>query len=402
MKWKFRFGAALGNALEYYDIAVFAAISMYLSAELERLGYSQATEMVWGIFALRFLIRPIGGYLIGRYADRVGKKSALILTSFITGTATLCMALLPIQWLGNYTPIAILIIQMALSFSYAGEYPSLITYLINNTPDNERSRISSLSGGSSLLGVVASLGLVFVLESVMTREMMQSVGWRIPLFLGVINIAVSFWFRAKLPNEPISSVGYQTINWSRSLHVFLVGTPATATFYVQNVSSSLIVEHLQLGDYKSIYGMVSASVLLIAMVICSCITDKYSSSIKVFNIGIWGGITLSIPLYFIMQSGIIELIIISQLLITVCFAMIWCNVADQMVRASDGKATTLGIGFNLTGVIIGGTTPLIISYLVGIHLAYVGMFIVLCCLSVILANILQKRKIVMKKLSLNI
>ncbi|MEX6312768.1 hypothetical protein AB6G19_02330 [Providencia manganoxydans] len=74
MKWKFRCGAALGNALEYYDIAVFAAISMYLSAELERLGYSQATEMVWGIFALRFLIRPIGGYIIGRYADRVGKN----------------------------------------------------------------------------------------------------------------------------------------------------------------------------------------------------------------------------------------------------------------------------------------------------------------------------------------
>nr|ELR5041080.1 MFS transporter [Providencia stuartii]ELR5081281.1 MFS transporter [Providencia stuartii] len=402
MKWKFRFGAALGNTLEYYDIAVFAAISVYLSAELERLGYPRATEMVWGIFALRFLIRPIGGYLIGRYADRVGKKSALILTSFITGTATLCMALLPIQWIGNYTPIAILIIQMALSFSYAGEYPSLITYLINGTPDNERSRISSLSGGSSLLGVVVSLGLVFLLESLMTREMMQSVGWRIPLFLGAINIAVSFWFRAKLPNESVSSVGYQSINWTRSLQVFLVGTPATATFYVQNVSSSLIVEHLQLGDYKSIYGMASASVLLIAMVICSCITDKYSSSVKVFNMGIWGVITLSIPLYFIMQSGIIELIIISQLLITVCFAMIWCNVADQMVRASGGQATTLGIGFNLTGVIIGGTTPLIISYLVGIHLAYVGMFIALCCLSAILANILQKRKVVMKKLSLNI
>lgn len=173
MKWKFRIGAALGNALEYYDIAVFAAISVYLTAELERLGYSQATEMVWTIFALRFLIRPIGGYLIGRYADRVGKKSALILTSFITGTATLCMALLPIQWLGSYTPIAILIIQMALSFSYAGEYPSLITYLINDTPDNERSRISSLSGGSSLLGVVVSLGLVFLLENDLTREMMQ-------------------------------------------------------------------------------------------------------------------------------------------------------------------------------------------------------------------------------------
>lgn len=59
MKWKFRFGAVLGNTLEYYDIAVFAAISIYLTAELERFGYNQATEMVWGIFALRFLARAI-------------------------------------------------------------------------------------------------------------------------------------------------------------------------------------------------------------------------------------------------------------------------------------------------------------------------------------------------------
>ncbi|MEX5924690.1 hypothetical protein [Providencia hangzhouensis] len=76
-----------------YDIAVFAAISSYLSAELERLGYNQATEMVWGIFALRFIIRPVGAYIIGRYADSVGKKSALVLTSFITGTATLCITI---------------------------------------------------------------------------------------------------------------------------------------------------------------------------------------------------------------------------------------------------------------------------------------------------------------------
>ncbi len=401
MKWKFRCGAALGNALEYYDIAVFAAISMYLSAELERLGYSQATEMVWGIFALRFLIRPIGGYIIGRYADRVGKKPALILTSLITGIATLCMAFLPIQWLGHYTPIAILIIQMALSFSFAGEYPSLVTYLLNDVPSTERSRVSSLASGSSLLGVILSLGLVFILENLLSHEMMQAVGWRIPLLVGAINIAVSFWFRAKLPNQPVSSEGYQSINWSRSLYVFLLGVPAAATFYVQNISSSLIIEHLQLEVYKNTYAIISSSSLLLMMIVCAYLTDKYSSSIKTFNIGVWGIVILSIPMYYIMQSDIIELIIIAQLVITACCAMILCNAADQMASASAGKATTLGIGFNFTGVIIGGTTPLIINYLVELHLAYVGAFIALCSSTALLANFIKKKTAMIKKLSLN-
>ncbi|MBP1429051.1 MFS transporter, partial [Providencia rettgeri] len=201
MKWKYRFGAVAGNTLEYYDIAVFAAISSYLSAELERLGYNQATEMVWGIFALRFIIRPVGAYIIGRYADSVGKKSALVLTSFITGTATLCMALLPINLLGNYTPIAILILQMALSFSFAGEYPSLITYLFNNSKNNENSRLSAIINGSTAFGIIISLTVVFALEFFLEPEMMQSIGWRVPLFLGVLNIAISFWFRMKLPNN---------------------------------------------------------------------------------------------------------------------------------------------------------------------------------------------------------
>ncbi|MCW2257648.1 MFS family permease [Providencia alcalifaciens] len=193
MKWKFRIGAVMGNALEYYDIAIFAAISTYLSAELERQGYSQATEMVWGIFALRFIIRPIGGYVIGRYADRVGNKSALILTSLITGTATLCMALLPIELLGAYTPVAILILQMALSFSFAGEYPSLITYLFNHAKSNERARVSSLVVGSSMVGVITLLGFVFILEHILDTNTMQSIGWRIPLLFGLVNILISFF-----------------------------------------------------------------------------------------------------------------------------------------------------------------------------------------------------------------
>lgn len=386
MKWKFRFGAALGNMLEYYDIAVFAAISVYLSAELERLGYNQATEMVWGIFALRFLVRPIGGYVIGRYADKVGKKPALILTSLITGISTFCMALLPIQLLGAYTPLVILVIQMALSFSFAGEYPSLITYLLNGAASNQRSRIATLPPAGAILGVIISLGLVLLLERTLTPEMMQAFGWRIPLLFGVVNIAISFWFRARLPNHPVVQSSYRPINWYRSFHVFLLGVPATLTFYAQNISSSVIVEHLNIGDLRSVYAILTSSLLLIVMVICAWLTDKYSSSIKIFNIGVTGLVIFSIPLYYIMSNGIIEIIIIAQLIMTIFIAMIMCNVADKIVTAADGQTTTLSIGFNFTAIFVGGLTPLIISYLSGFNLIYVGVFLALCSLTVLLSS----------------
>ncbi|CNE36788.1 MFS transporter [Yersinia bercovieri] len=390
MKWKFRLGAVAGNALEYYDIAVFAAISVYLTAELERQGYSQATQMVWGIFALRFIIRPVGGYIIGRYADRAGRKSALILTSFISGSATLCMALLPIGLLGPYTPLAILVLQMALSFSYAGEWPTLTTYLFNDAANNERARISVLITSSAVMGVIASLLLVFVLERSLDPVTMQTVGWRIPLLLGVVNIAVSFWFRARLPIQPLASGRYRRVNWRKSLQILLINVPGSVVFYAQNMSSSLIRDNLQLGDFKSLYAILSSTLILFFMLICGWLTDKYSSSARVLNAGVIGLILLSVPLYYVICSNVIELILFAQLIIIINTAMISSTMPSVLAEVAEGQTTTLSMGYNISSTLAGGLTPLIISYLVSYDLVYAGGYIALSGFSLLLSYWLFK------------
>lgn len=397
MKWKFRLGAVAGNALEYYDIAVFAAISVYLTAELERQGYPQATQMVWGIFALRFIIRPVGGYIIGRYADRAGRKSALILTSFISGSATLCMALLPISLLGSYTPLAILVLQMALSFSYAGEWPTLTTYLFNDAKNSERARISALIVGSAVMGVIVSLLLVFVLERSLDPVTMQTVGWRIPLLLGVVNIAVSFWFRARLPIQPPASGHYRRVNWRKSLQILLINVPGSVVFYAQNMSSSLIRDNLQLGDFKSLYAILSSTLILFFMLICGWLTDKYSSSARVLNAGVIGLILLSVPLYYVIRSNVIELILLAQLIIIINAAMISSTMSSVLADVAEGQTTTLSMGYNISSTLAGGLTPLIISYLVSYDLVYAGAYIALSGFSVLLSYWLFKPDLYQRK-----
>ncbi|CNK64997.1 MFS transporter [Yersinia aleksiciae] len=390
MKWTFRLGALAGNALEYYDIAVFAAISVYLTAELERQGYEQATQMVWGIFALRFIIRPIGGYIIGRYADKAGRKSALILTSLVSGSATLCMALLPITLLGAYTPLAILVLQMALSFSYAGEWPTLTTYLFNDAGNNERGRLSALIVGSAIIGVIVSLLLVLVLERTLEPVTMQTVGWRIPLLLGVVNIAFSFWFRARLPIQSTVSDYYRHVNWRKVCQIFLITIPVSVVFYAQHTASSLIRDSLQLGGFKSFYAIISSSLILFFMLICGWLTDKYSSSIKVLNAGIWGMILFSVPLYYVMRSNMIELILLTQLIITIITAMISGTAASVLADVAEGHTTTLSMGYNIASTLAGGLTPLIISYLVTYDLIYAGAYIALSGFSLLLSHWLFK------------
>lgn len=390
MKWRYRLGAAAGNALEYYDIAVFAAISVYLSAELEKQGYESATEMVWGIFALRFLARPIGGYIIGRYADRSGKRSALILTSLITGTATLCMALLPVNLLGVYTLVAILILQMTLSFSFGGEYPSLITYLFSDAKENEKARLSSLIVSSSVLGVIISLGLVFLLEKTLAPEMMQTIGWRIPLLVGLGNIMMSFWFRTRLPALPVHPVKNKRVNCYQALLIFLMTVPGSAVFYSYNMSYSLVREHIQIEVLRNSYTIYSSCLYLFCILICGWLTDKYSSVNSIFRFSIASLVVCSVPIYFLLGSEYFGLVIFAQLILTINAACISCTLASVIAGICEGHTTTLSLGYNLASTFVGGLTPLILSYLVAYDLTFAGAYLAISGLTVVLSYKLMR------------
>ena len=108
LTWRQRCSAILGNAMEYYDIAVFTSISMYISQMFTNQGIANSELLVWGVFAVRFLMRPFGGIVIGRYADKYGRRRALVVCNFLTGLATVAMALVPVSLLGPYVVVVFL------------------------------------------------------------------------------------------------------------------------------------------------------------------------------------------------------------------------------------------------------------------------------------------------------
>ena len=170
LTWKQKIGAVTGNALEFYDIAVFASISGFISVLFAHQGIEHAEYVVWGIFALRFLVRPLGGLVIGHYAKNHGVRSALILTNLMIGLATLSMAFMPVESLGKYIVVVFLLLQIVQAFSFGGEYPTLISYLHQGTDQADKSKTSSLIVASSLVGVVVSLVVVYGLKELLTVE----------------------------------------------------------------------------------------------------------------------------------------------------------------------------------------------------------------------------------------
>ena len=379
LDWKQKLGVISGNALEYYDIAVFAAIMPYLSHILEKSGLHHSNYIVWGIFALRFLIRPFGAAVVGKIADTKGKKNALILTSTLTGLSALTMTILPVNSLGESVALIVLLLQVVQSFSFAGEFPTITQYLHKNTKEKEAGIVSCLIVASSLIGVVLSYVVVFILKSHLTQEQMQDFGWRIPLFIGVVNIAISFWFRMQLVDEvaPEKNTKPKSYDVASMFRMFLITASGSVAFFIPSFSSNIIAKSLHLKDF----GIINTIMLFVFMIIVGLATDKFSTPKQGFKLGLILALVFQFPLYYaIVKTDSVAMLWFALAAITFISALILSNLAGVLFSVSSGSTVDLGLGYNISSATFGGLSPLIVQYVSSYGTQYVGLYASLAAL----------------------
>ncbi|CAM2963587.1 MFS transporter [Vibrio neptunius] len=376
LTWKQRTSAVLGNAMEFYDIAVFASISMYISQLFATQGIEHSELVVWGVFALRFLVRPFGGVVIGRYADKYGRKRALVFCNLLTGIATVSMAFVPVDTVGQYVVVVFLLFQMIQAFSFGGEYPTLINYLLYDAKQSERSRVSSLIVASSIVGVIISLLIVASLEHYLTAEEMSAWGWRVPLLVGVANIIVSLYLRLSLPELPKAEAVASKSSSQIIAKVFCISILGAVVFYVQNLASGILGKAMGIENLA----LINASVLVVLLFVLSFIVDKASSPQQGFKIGALFMLFAAVPLFALLGSSIFIWQALAVLGISTLAAIILGNLAALLWQQSANQTTSLGIGYNIALSIFGGLTPLIVAEAMSFSAIYVGVYVALATL----------------------
>lgn len=376
LTWKQRSSAVLGNAMEFYDIAVFASISMYISQLFATKGIEHSELVVWGVFALRFLIRPFGGVVIGRYADRYGRKRALVFCNLLTGLATVSMAFVPVDSVGQYIVVVFLFFQMIQAFSFGGEYPTLINYLLYDAKKSERSRVSSLIVASSIVGVIISLVIVAVLEHYLTTEEMSDWGWRVPLLVGVANVIVSLYLRLSLPELPKAEAVASKSSCQIIAKVFCISILGAVVFYVQNLASGILGKAMGIENLA----LINSSLLVLLLLVFSFLVDKCSSPQQAFKFGALFMLCAAIPLFVLLDSSEFIWQAIAVFGISALAAIILGNLAGLLWQQSANQTTGLGIGYNIALSIFGGLTPLIVTEAMLLSSAYVGLYVAIATL----------------------
>ncbi|MCI9889898.1 MFS transporter [Micrococcales bacterium 31B] len=178
----------LGNLIEWFDWFVYATFSIYFAKVFFPEG-SQTAQLLAAaaVFAVGFLMRPLGGWLLGMYADRFGRKNALAFSVLLMGVGSLAIALSPgYDKIGIAAPIVLLIARLLQGLSVGGEFGSSATYLSEIATPGRRGFYSSFQYVSITLGQLTALTIMIALQFLLTEEQMYSFGWRIPFVIGAV------------------------------------------------------------------------------------------------------------------------------------------------------------------------------------------------------------------------
>jgi MFS transporter, MHS family, proline/betaine transporter len=197
--------STIGNATEWYDYSVFAL----LADTMGRVFFpesSPAAQLLfsYGVLALSFVVRPLGGIVLGPLGDRVGRKRVLAITIFLMAGATFAIGILPsYDTIGVAAPILLIVCRLVQGFSTGGEYGGAATYMAEYSPDNRRGFYGSFLEFGTLSSWVFGLAVVTVCQVAIGDAGMDEWGWRIPFLIAAPLGIVGFYLRWKLEDTPV-------------------------------------------------------------------------------------------------------------------------------------------------------------------------------------------------------
>lgn len=191
------FSGSVGNLVEWYDWYVYAAFSLYFAKSFFPQGDTTAQLLnTAAIFAVGFLMRPIGGWLMGIYADRKGRKAALMISVLLMCFGSLIIALTPsYETIGVGAPILLIIARLLQGLSVGGEYGTSATYLSEMATKERRGFFSSFQYVTLISGQLIALAVLIILQQTLTTEQLYAWGWRIPFVIGALCAVVALYLR---------------------------------------------------------------------------------------------------------------------------------------------------------------------------------------------------------------
>ena len=366
------FSGSVGNLVEWYDWYVYAAFSLYFAKAFFPQGDLTAQLLnTAAIFAVGFLMRPIGGWLMGVYADKKGRKAALMLSVVMMCGGSLIIALTPsYATIGVAAPVLLVLARLLQGLSVGGEYGTSATYLSEMATKKRRGFFSSFQYVTLISGQLIALAVLIILQLTLTNEQLESWGWRIPFLIGAACAVTALYLRRGMEEtasfkKKDESVVQESLMRTLMRHpkelltvvgLTMGGTLAfyTYTTYMQKYLVNTV------GMSKSDSTMISAATLFLFMLlqpVVGALSDKIGRRPILIAFGVLGTI-FTVPilsaLHTIQSMWGAFFLIMAALVIVSGYTSINAVVKAELFP-TEIRALGVGLPYALTVSIFGGT-----------------------------------------------
>ncbi|WP_063003810.1 MFS transporter [Nocardia salmonicida] len=402
---------SIGNLVEWYDWYVYAAFSVYFAKAFFPDGDPTAQLLsTAAVFAVGFIMRPIGGWALGRYADRFGRRAALTLSVTVMAAGSLMIAVTPgFQTIGIAAPVLLLMARLLQGLSVGGEYATSATYLSEVASPGRRGFYSSFQYVTLVAGQLVALGVQIVLQQVLSSEQMYSWGWRIPFLIGSGGAIVVMLLRRGMDEsdsfkamENTSTTGEATASSTRgSLRVLLqyprecllvVGLTmgGTVAFYTYTTYMQKFMINTA-GISKDTVAWINFVALLVFVVlqpIAGGLSDRIGRRKLLIFFGV-AGTLLTVPIMTALAHTSNALAAFGLMMVALVIVTGYTSI-NSIVKAElfPTKIRALGVGlpYALTVAVFGGTAEMIALALKKADLESLYFFYVAGCIAVSLVT----------------
>ncbi|WP_461187052.1 MFS transporter [Arthrobacter sp. Z4-13] len=202
-------GTLVGTTIEWYDFFIFAQLTATLLsplflAPLNESNPGLAQILSFALIGISFLFRPLGAVVAGHLGDRLGRKAMLVFTLVMMGAATALIGMLPTYaQIGAWAPILLITLRIIQGFSAGGEWGGAALMAVEHAPLNKRGLFGAYPQIGVPIGMILATGLLFFLNTSMSREDFAAWGWRVPFLLSIVLIVVGYLIRRAVAESPV-------------------------------------------------------------------------------------------------------------------------------------------------------------------------------------------------------
>jgi MHS family citrate/tricarballylate:H+ symporter-like MFS transporter len=374
--------ATLGNALEFYDFLTYTFFAIQIGHAFFPAQSAYGSLMLsLATFGVGFATRPVGAIVLGAYADRVGRKPAMILSYTMIGASIIAMALIPTYAsIGLAAPILAVVARMVQGFSLGGEVGSNTAFLLEGVAPERRGFTVSWQGSSQLIALTVGGVVGTILTALMPHDLLDTYGWRIAFLLGAATLPFGLWLRNSLPEtlhqpETVAVAPAQGTSRLRlaqnSIRIMILGLVVLACGTIGSYIFTYIVTYAQNTLHmKPILGFVAETggyVLgAVTVLYGGWLSDRYGR----WPVNVYGNLLFLVLIYptfywvvathsaFALIAGMILLAGIANF----TFGCVCATLAEGLPKPIRGSG--FAVVYSVAISVFGGTTQFVVTWLI--------------------------------------